>query len=120
MAKLPAGGPTAKAIHYALNHLDGLEQFLDVGRIETDSNSVERAMRPIALSRKSALFAVIDEGGEHWAAIALLIETCLCRARHRQVYAARRTMPNSSGMTHACRGAVGCRVAVGSVPFGIV
>ena len=37
-----------------------------------------------------------------------------------KVYAARRTMPNSSGMTHGCRGAVGCRVAVGSVPFGIV
>jgi hypothetical protein len=36
------------------------------------------------------------------------------------VYAARRTMPNSSGMTHGCRGAVGRRVAVGSVPFGIV
>jgi transposase len=51
-------------------------------------------MRPIALSRKNALFAGSDEGGENWAAVASLIETCLCRARHRQVYAARRTMPN--------------------------
>jgi hypothetical protein len=34
-------------------------------------------------------------------------------------YAAHRTMPNGSGMTHGYRGAVGCRVAVGSVPFGI-
>jgi transposase len=76
LAKLPARGPTAKAIHYALNHWDGLEWFLDDGRIEIDSNSVERAMRPIALSRKNALFAGSDEGGEHWAAIASLIETC--------------------------------------------
>jgi hypothetical protein len=36
------------------------------------------------------------------------------------VYAVRRTMPNGSGMMHVCRGAVGFRVAVGSVPFGIV
>jgi hypothetical protein len=36
------------------------------------------------------------------------------------VYAARRTMPNGFGMAYGCRGAVGCRVAVGSVPFGIV
>src|SRR5277367_6299964 len=41
IAKLPARGPTAEAIRYALNHWDGLEQFLDDGRIELDNNSVE-------------------------------------------------------------------------------
>jgi hypothetical protein len=40
---------------------------------------------------------VFDEGGQRAAAIYTLIETCLCRARHKQVYAARRTMPNGSG-----------------------
>jgi transposase len=119
-AKLPARGPTAEAIRYALNHWDGLERFLDDGRIELDNNSVERSMRPVALSRKNSLFAGSDEGGENWACLASLIETCLCRARHRQVYAARRTMPNGSGLTHGCRGAVGCRAAVGSLPFGII
>ena len=40
---------------------------------------VERAIRPIALNRKNALFAGSDGGGEHWAVIASLIETCkLC------------------------------------------
>ena len=34
IAKLPARGPTAEAIRYALNHWDGLERFLDDGRIE--------------------------------------------------------------------------------------
>src|SRR5215469_1803808 len=47
-AKLPGRSPTAKAIRYALNHWDGLERFLQDGRIELDSNSVERAMRPVA------------------------------------------------------------------------
>ena len=47
--KLPARGPTAEAIRYALNHWDGLERFLDDGRIELDNNSVERSMRPVAL-----------------------------------------------------------------------
>jgi len=53
-AKLPARGPTAVAIRYALNHWDGLERFLDDGRIEPDTSCVERAMRPVALSRNYA------------------------------------------------------------------
>ncbi len=54
MAKLPTRSPTAEAIRYALNHWHGLSQFLDDGRIEIANNSVERAMRPIALSRNYA------------------------------------------------------------------
>ena len=76
IAKLPARGPTAEAIRYALNHWHGLELFVDDGHIEIDSNTVERTMRPIALSRKNALFCGSDDGGENWAAIASLIETC--------------------------------------------
>ncbi len=49
---------------------------MEDGRIELDSNSVERAMRPVALSRKNSLFAGSDEGGENWACLASLIETC--------------------------------------------
>jgi len=37
---------------------------------------VERAIRPIALTRKNALFAGSDGGAEHWAVIASLIESC--------------------------------------------
>jgi hypothetical protein len=47
----------------------------------------------MALNRKNALFAGPDTGAENWATIASLIETCLCRARHKQVYADRRTTP---------------------------
>ena len=66
----------AEAIRYALSRWDGLTRFLDDGRIEIDSNVVERSIRPIALNRKNALFAGSDGGGKHWAVIASLIETC--------------------------------------------
>ncbi len=60
----------SEAIRYALSRWGGLCLFLDDGRFEIDSNVVERSMRPIALSRKNALFAGSDGGAEHWAVIA--------------------------------------------------
>ena len=53
----------------------GLILFLDDGRLELDTNTVERAMRPVALGRKNALFAGSDNGGRHWAIIATLIQS---------------------------------------------
>lgn len=97
----------ADAIRYAVSRLDGLTRFIDDGRIEINSNTVERSIRPIALNRRIALFAGSDVGAEYWATIASLIETALCRARHKAVYADRRTMPinqlfaNVSGTTAA-------------------
>jgi transposase len=65
----------AQAIRYALNHWKGLVLYLDDGRLELDTNTVERAMRPVALGRKNALFAGADSGGRHWAIVATLIQT---------------------------------------------
>ena len=81
----------AEAIRYALSRWEGLTGFLHDGRIEVDSNVVERAIRPIALNRKNALFAGSDGGGEHWAVIASLIETCKPSASNRTL-----TSPTSS------------------------
>ena len=67
---------TAGAIRYALNHWDGLVMYLEDGRIEMDTNAVERAMRTIKLTAKNALFAGCDDGAEHWAMLASLIERC--------------------------------------------
>ncbi|MGX0905098.1 hypothetical protein ACSSV8_003692 [Roseovarius sp. MBR-79] len=50
--------------------------FRDDGRVELDSNSVERAIQPIALNRKNALFAGHDAGAQNWAILASMIETC--------------------------------------------
>ena len=49
---------------------------------------VERAIRPIALNRKNALFAGSDQGGVHWGVIASLIETCKLNAVDPQAYLA--------------------------------
>ena len=40
-----------------------------------DTNTVERAIRPIALGRKNALFAGSDGGARHWAVMASLVAT---------------------------------------------
>jgi transposase len=66
----------AEAIRYALSRWAGLSLFLEDGRIEIDNNVIERAIRPLALNRKNALFAGSDGGAEHWAVIASMIETC--------------------------------------------
>jgi transposase len=76
----------AEAIRYALSRWDGLTRFLDDGRIEIDSNVVERAIRPLALGRKNHLFAGSDSGAEHWAVLASLIATCKLNGVDPQAY----------------------------------
>jgi transposase len=75
LTRLSGRSTLAQAIRYALNHWKGLVRFLDDGRFELDTNIVERAMRPVALGRKNALFAGADSGGKHWAIVAILIQT---------------------------------------------
>ena len=75
LGRLSGRSTLAQAIRYALNHWEGLVRFLDDGRFELDTNIVERAMRPVALGRKNALFAGADSGGKHWAIVATLIQT---------------------------------------------
>ena len=60
--------------------------FLGDGRIELDTNIVERSIRPIVLNRKNALFAGHDEGAQNWACIASLIETCKLNGVDPQAY----------------------------------
>jgi transposase len=60
--RIPPRGGLADAIRYALTRWSALGGFLDDGRIELDTNTVERAIRPIALGRKNHLFAGSDEG----------------------------------------------------------
>ncbi len=76
LRKVPGSSVIAEAIRYVLTRWDGLVLFVDDGHIELDTNPVERAMRPIALDRKNALFAGSDDGAEHWAILATLIECC--------------------------------------------
>jgi transposase len=80
LTRVSGRSPIAEAMRYGTSHWHGLCRFLDDGRIEIDTNVVERSIRPIALNRKNALFAGSDEGGANWAIIASLIETCKLNA----------------------------------------
>ena len=80
LAEVSKGSKLGKAIRYALNRWDGLVRYLDDGRIEIDSNTVERSIRGVCLTRKNALFAGHDAGGTNWAMIASLLETCKLNA----------------------------------------
>lgn len=79
-ARVSATSPLGEALKYIAKYWDRLCRFLDSGRIEMDSNAVERTVRPIALNRKNALFAGHDAGAQNWAVIASLIETCKLNA----------------------------------------
>jgi transposase len=76
LPRLSGKSKLAEAIRYALARRTVLERFLADGRIEIDSNIVERAIRPQAITRKNALFAGSDGGGRTWATIATLLTTC--------------------------------------------
>ena len=75
LGRLAGRSRLAEAIRYALSRWTALTRFLNDGRIELDTNPVERAIRPVALGRKNALFAGSEGGAGRWAIVASLIET---------------------------------------------
>ena len=102
-AKLSRHDPVAKALNYMLNRWTEFIGFLDDGRICLTNNAAERALRGLALGRKSWLFAGSDRGGERAAMMYSLITTASCRARHEAVYAVRQTMPSGPTFTRLFR-----------------
>mgnify|MGYP001943966302 CR=1 FL=1 len=73
--RVPAKLQLGEKLAYIHRQWGGLQTFLHDGRVEIDSNPIENLIRPIALTRKNALFAGHDEGGRTWARIASLIAT---------------------------------------------
>jgi transposase len=74
-AKLSRGNDVAKAMDYMLKRWTAFTRFLDDGRVCLSNNAAERALRGIALGRKSWLFAGSDRGGRRAAAMYSLIVT---------------------------------------------
>jgi transposase len=74
-AKLSRGNDLAKAMDYLLKRWPAFTRFLDDGRICLSNNAAERALRGIALGRKSWLFAGSDRGGQRAATMYSLIVT---------------------------------------------
>jgi transposase len=75
LSEISGKSPLAGAMRYVLGHWDGLVRYVADGRLEIDTNCVERQMRPIGLGRKNALFAGSEGGARHWALFASLIST---------------------------------------------
>jgi transposase len=73
--KLSRGNDLAKAMDYLLKRWPAFTRFLDDGRICLSNNAAERALRGIALGRKSWLFAGSDRGGQRAAVLYSLIVT---------------------------------------------
>src|ERR1039458_320620 len=74
-AKLSRGNDLAKAMDYILKRWTAFTRFLDDGRICLSNNAAERALRGIALGRRSWLFAGSDRGGQRAAAMYSIIVT---------------------------------------------
>jgi transposase len=75
LGEISAKSPLAGAMRYVLGHWGGLSRYVADGRLEMDTNAVERQMRPIALGRKNSLFAGSEGGAQHWALFASLINS---------------------------------------------
>lgn len=73
--RLSRHAPVAKAMDYMLTRWEGFTRFLEDGRICLTNNAAERAIRGIALGRKSWLFAGSDRGGQRAALMYPLIVT---------------------------------------------
>ena len=78
--------PLSDAIRYALVRWDALCHYLNDGRVELDTNTVERAIRPVALGRKNHLFAGSDGGADRWAIVCSLITTAKLNDREPYAY----------------------------------
>ena len=73
--KLSRGNDLFKAMNYMFKRWPSFTRFLEDGRVCHSNNAAERALRGIALGRKSWLFCGSDRGGERAAAMSSLIVT---------------------------------------------
>ena len=73
--KMSRHADAAKAMDYILKRWEAFARFLADGRICLTNNAAERALRGIALGRKSWLFAGSDRGGQRAAAMYSLMVT---------------------------------------------
>jgi transposase len=87
-ARLSRHNPVAKAMDYMLKRWETFTVFLRDGRVCLTNNAAERALRGIALGRKSWLFCGSDRGGERAAVMYSLITTAKMNDVDPQVWLA--------------------------------
>ena len=76
----------ARAIRYSLSRWTALTRYTTDGRLEMTNNAAERAIRPLALTRKNYLFAGADSGGIRAAAMYTLIESAKMNGLDPEAY----------------------------------
>ena len=75
LPKLSGKSPLAQAIRYALGRLPKARPYLENGVLEVDNNSVERAIKPVAIGTRNWTFAGSEGGGKALAIAYTLIQT---------------------------------------------
>jgi hypothetical protein len=88
LATLSAKSDTSKAIRCAMNRCPALVYYYSDGRVEIDNLIAERALRGVAIGRRSYLFVGADSGGERAAAMYSLIGTARLNGLDPEAYLA--------------------------------
>jgi len=86
LSQISGKSTLAKAIRYSLSRWDALTRYTTDGRLEMTNNAVERAIRPLAMTRKNYLFAGSDSGGVRAAAMYTLTETAKMNGLDPEAY----------------------------------
>jgi transposase len=68
--------PIGQAVGYARSNWPALNRYLEAGYLAIDNNAAERALRPVAVSRKNWLFCGSDGGGRTAAVLFSVTATC--------------------------------------------
>ena len=68
--------PPLNAINYSLNQRNALYRYIKSSQLKTDNNTAENAIRPLALGRKSWMFAGSKRGSKAIALFLDLIHSC--------------------------------------------
>jgi transposase len=69
--------PMGRAIQYAENHWQALNNYLLDGRItEITNNAAERALRRVAIGRKNWMHIGVEEAGEPAVVLMSILQTC--------------------------------------------
>jgi transposase len=86
LSQISGKSTLAKAIRYALSRWAALSRYTTDGRLEMTNNAVERAIRPVAMTRKNYLFAGSDSGGARAAAMYTLTEGATMNGLNPEAY----------------------------------
>jgi transposase len=87
------------AINYMLERWTGLTLFLEDGRLEPDTNVVERSIRPISIGKKNSLFSGSEGGAETWSILASVLNTAKMNGVDPETYLADVLERMTSGAT---------------------